>query len=140
MSGFITHATGKDRDTYILNDINSSDSIIFCSKVQQDLSVEKTGNFYISNDAIIFGNNILQTNHTDNTLIIIDEVGPFEISGNGWNDSLQYLLQETNNTILIVVRKSLVDKIITGYNLKNAVSYHVTEPDSKIVDYILNII
>jgi nucleoside-triphosphatase THEP1 len=136
MSGFITTTDDDNRMTYILNDLNSGKSIVFCSLTNYDSSWEKIGKFYLNNSALTFGNNILQSNFTNNKLVIIDEIGSFEMNNKGWHDSLMYQLNTTDNTLLLIIRESLVEDIILKYNLKKVISYNVYESDLKIIDDI----
>ena len=50
--------------------------------------------------------------------IILDEVGPLELSGKGWNFWLRNVLLSLGDTSLIlVVRESLLEDVITAYAL-----------------------
>ncbi len=77
----------------------------------------KYGRFYF--DPVIFTevNDILKNAESD--YVIIDEIGPLEIQGKGWSESIDELL--TKNTPMIwVVRKSLLEKVINHWQITKA--------------------
>jgi nucleoside-triphosphatase THEP1 len=50
--------------------------------------------------------------------IMLDEVGPLELAGLGWDSWLREGLQRLDDkTLIMVVRESLVDKVIENYGL-----------------------
>lgn len=136
-------ATGEwnngERNKYTLNDINSEKSVILCTGFPVE-DYQQHGRFYFNPKAIKFGNKLLKTNAKENLLIIIDEVGPFELDDQVWHNSLSQQLKTTQNTILLSVREKLVNNIIEKYNLKNASIYTIKEPDLNIVREIKLII
>jgi iron complex transport system ATP-binding protein len=48
-------------------------------------------------------------------LVIIDEFGPMELSGQGWRSSVDSLLASMNMTLLLVVRRELVNAVQRVY-------------------------
>lgn len=50
-------------------------------------------------------------------VIIIDEVGPLELRGQGWHDRLNDLLQLPGAILILAVRKSLTQTVTDNYNL-----------------------
>ncbi len=53
--------------------------------------------------------------------LVIDEIGPLEISGRGFDEVLKEFLQNdsSNLKLILVVRESLKDAVISRYNLNN---------------------
>jgi nucleoside-triphosphatase THEP1 len=51
--------------------------------------------------------------------IIIDEIGKLELDNKGNHETVQYLLDNFNENLFLVVRTSLVDKVIGKYKLEN---------------------
>ena len=49
--------------------------------------------------------------------IIIDEIGPLELSESGLHKVLLEILQKTNSNLLLVVRDSILHDVIKKYNL-----------------------
>ncbi|KPK81193.1 MAG: hypothetical protein AMS27_15675 [Bacteroides sp. SM23_62_1] len=79
----------------------------------------KTGGFYFNPEAINAGNNILRIPAILNSdLIIVDEVGPFELDDKIWAHSISRLLSLPDITMILVVRIKLVQNVIEKWNLK----------------------
>lgn len=137
MTGFLAYADLKDgdRNGYTLVDIVSSKSIILCSN-EPCSTYEKIGRFYFNPLAIKFGQKLLNTNPVEKTLIVIDEVGPFELQNKIWYDSLVYQLGIPKNVILLIVRTKLVDEIIRKFEITNAKIYKLSGDDMDIVNEI----
>ena len=65
----------------------------------------KTGNFYFNPEAILFGNKILtDPGLIKNDLIVLDEIGPFELDGKIWADSVSHLIITSDCPMILVVR------------------------------------
>jgi nucleoside-triphosphatase THEP1 len=93
---------------------------------------EQSGKFYFNPEGILQGRNILEnTLMAENDLIIVDEIGPFELEGKIWADPLTRLLERQLCSILLVVRKQLVAQVIQHWNLRDAMIIDAgqTEPD-----------
>lgn len=137
MTGFLAYADLKDgdRNGYTLVDIVSSKSIILCSN-EPCSTYEKIGRFYFNPLAIKFGQKLLNTNPVEKTLIVIDEVGPFELQNKIWYDSLVYQLGIPKNVILLIVRAKLVDEIIRKFEITNTNIYKLSVDDIDIVNEI----
>ena len=50
-------------------------------------------------------------------LLIIDEIGPLELRGNGFKDVLEEILKERTGDLLIVVRENLVDEVVRKFGI-----------------------
>ena len=67
--------------------------------------------------------------------IIVDEIGPLELKGYGWNPWLRKTLnQPTDKHLILVVRESILDEVISGYDLKNYKVVGTTYFDSPMRD------
>lgn len=134
IAGFIATCewNNGERNEYKLVDVNSAKSITLCT-VFPNVDYEQHGRFYFNPTAIQYGQNLLANNSDENLVIIIDEVGPFELENRVWHSSFSHQLETTQNTILISVRKKLVNNIISKYKLMNVVVYSVNEPDANII-------
>ena len=83
---------------------------------------EQHGRFYFNPAGILMGKNILEDALIINTdLIIVDEIGPYELDGKIWSESLTRLLAEQSCSILLVVREQLVNQVIQQWSIKDAV-------------------
>jgi nucleoside-triphosphatase THEP1 len=51
--------------------------------------------------------------------VMLDEIGSLELSGRGWNDWLKNSIKKIGNkTLILVVRRSLLDEVIERYHLQ----------------------
>jgi len=124
-----------ERNEYRLVDVNSDKSITLCT-IFPDVNYEQSGRFYFNPTAVQYGKKLLTAHSDEKLVIIIDEVGPFELDNKVWHSSLIYQLESTQNIILISVRKNLVNNIINKYKLKNVAVYSIDEPDLNIIKEI----
>jgi len=65
--------------------------------------------------------------------IVIDEIGPLELRGEGFCNALKILLNGAQCKALLVVRNLLIDDIITNFNLVNVKQITVNELDANTV-------
>ena len=82
---------------------------------------EQIGNFYFNPAGIQMGKEILEDPLIiNNDLIVVDEIGPFELDGKVWAESLTHLLNGQNCSVLLVVREQLVSRVIQQWRLEDA--------------------
>ena len=108
------------RSRFELVDLITGKRILFCSKIQQ-LNWYKTGQFYINPEAVRFGEGLLDPDRIINSdFVSIDEIGPFEIGGNGWTEAIHKIADFLPDQSMIwVVRSSLLQKVIEYFELQN---------------------
>jgi len=83
---------------------------------------DKIGNFYFNPDVLRRGNEALNDPQILNTdLIVIDEIGIFELDGKIWADVVSRLIDTGSISMIWVVRDALVEKVITKWALKDPV-------------------
>jgi nucleoside-triphosphatase THEP1 len=68
-------------------------------------------------------------------VVVVDEVGPFELSGGGWADALDALRRFDGATIL-VVRESLVEEVKARWGSADTTVHDVTADPGAIADAI----
>ena len=82
---------------------------------------EPIGNFYFNPEGMLMGKNILEDPLINNNdLIVVDEIGPFELEGKIWAESLTRLLAMRSGPVLLVVREHLVSQVIQQWSLTDA--------------------
>jgi nucleoside-triphosphatase THEP1 len=57
------------------------------------------------------GNTILNSIPDEAKLIVIDEIGPLELGGDGWAPAIEQLVSHSSRPMIWVVREHLVEKI-----------------------------
>ncbi|MFH2141700.1 MAG: nucleoside-triphosphatase [Bacteroidota bacterium] len=111
-----------------LLDINS-DKRLLLSRNTGTEDMPKVGNYFFNNDALRYGIESIELINLYNTeIVVIDEVGPWELSGQGWAENLNQLVKLYKKPMIWVVRESIVEKVIENWSLEG----------SKIVDINLS--
>ena len=61
---------------------------------------------------------VLQDSVNKEGWLVVDEIGPLELRGEGFSDILKRIILERKDNILLVVRKALVDDVILHFQLR----------------------
>jgi nucleoside-triphosphatase THEP1 len=77
-------------------------------------------------EGLALGRRALGPGADDADVIIVDEVGPFELSGGGWAPSLDRLAAGYAGTLVLVVRESVVDAVRARWGSPDTVVCEVT--------------
>jgi iron complex transport system ATP-binding protein len=108
---------GRRREGFTLEDLSTGRSHPYCRR-KPAKGWEKLGNFYVSPEGKAFGEVALSDDHLAGCrLVAIDEVGPFELEGKGWNKAVSRLVDRPDVILLLVVRKSLVGEVVRHWGL-----------------------
>jgi nucleoside-triphosphatase THEP1 len=62
-------------------------------------------------------------NNSGSDVVIIDEAGPLELRGEGWSGRISELLEKTDITIIVAVRKALVGKVMERFGIIDALVF-----------------
>ncbi|MDP3150558.1 MAG: nucleoside-triphosphatase [Ignavibacteria bacterium] len=93
-----------------------------------DEKIVTIGNYIFSEEVFLWGQQkLVDTIETTNELIIIDEIGPLELSGSGLAPVLSELISRSvakQNKVLLIVRPALIEKVITQYSLHVPIILH----------------
>jgi nucleoside-triphosphatase THEP1 len=131
VSGFLAPGTFADgeRNHFDLYDI-STDEKIRLSDVNPDDGWIQFRKYGFNPLAIEKGNEILQRAENRDNIVIVDEVGPFEITGKGWSEGLLSLLR--NDVISIwVVRKRLLKQVMAKWSGRTFYVFDIAEDKVK---------
>jgi nucleoside-triphosphatase THEP1 len=123
VSGFLAMKSSikKSGWNYNLSFIDTGESIPLLSGEQVQGWI-KTGNFYFNPEAIDRGNRILNDAQIfRKDLVVVDEIGIFELEGKIWSDSISLLVKKPVNIMIWVVRDTLVEKVIKKWGIKDPV-------------------
>lgn len=139
VSGFLSPSiiennirTGND-----LIDISTNQRVLL-SRIYENQDLIQVGRFYFSKNGVEFAQNLLDVeNNLHSQIIIIDEVGPWELENQGWASNINDLLLRTDIPMIWAVRTSILDKVIDNWNLNNYQIFNVNEHDlSDVIQYI----
>ncbi len=131
-----------ERDRFELIDLKSKNSILYCQREPKD-GWEKLRHFYINPAGQKFGEAALDHEYLkDSDIVVIDEIGPFELKGKGWAGSIQSILDNLPDiTMVWVVRKSLLDEVASHFKFQPLKVYHVEEICAEnVTSYIIQLL
>jgi len=71
-------------------------------------------------------------------LVIVDEFGPLELAGQGWRESVDSLIKQTNVSVLFIVREELAEPVRDLYERLCPLVLETADSDSimKIIDIL----
>lgn len=126
-----------NRDSYVIRNIETGREDFFCS-MKPDPQKLHFGRFFFEENGIRAGRLIITKSteyHTD--LLVIDELGPIEITGKGWAPSIQYVVEQNAMAQLWIVREKLVKPMMRKWNIGDVTVFH---PDEDTTDQIVQVI
>jgi nucleoside-triphosphatase THEP1 len=138
VGGFVAEGLWKEDKRFGFNLIGITDfaSISLCTKDPNPFHI-KLGNYYFNPDAIKIGNEILQHDQRNAEIIIVDEIGIFELQEKLWFNSFQQLLASCSKPLIISVRDKIVDEVIKKFALQHVQVFGVKDHVPDIIDTIL---
>ncbi len=93
---------------------------------------EEIGPFRFDADGQKFGHDLLRIENVESVdFIFIDEIGPLELKSKGWAPSIDKLMMTPELTMIWIVRKSLVNKVINKWNLLDVEVFDIKIQDAK---------
>ena len=128
-----------ERDYFELIDLKSKNRLLYCQRKPKD-GWEKLRHFYINPDGQKFGEAALDPGYLKNAdIVVIDEIGPFELKGKGWAKAIESILKGLPElTMVWVVRKSLLEEVASHFNIQPLKVYPVEEVCAEnVASYII---
>lgn len=96
----------------------------------KDTGSGKIGRFFINKRALEMGSGVLRSlTFKKDVVAVIDEVGMLEVAGKGWAGSLDLLLNNFENHIILVVRDVFIEKVRNKWNLSDVIVFNIGESD-----------
>jgi nucleoside-triphosphatase THEP1 len=93
-------------------------------------SSAQIGDYHMDSEGMNYGFSCLDpASINSGSMVIIDEIGPWEIAGQGWAPALIPLLRRNDIFMIWVVRDSIVDAVIKNWNLTNPKIVYNTKSD-----------
>jgi nucleoside-triphosphatase THEP1 len=86
--------------------------------------------FAFSADGLDLGQRALGPASDDAAVVVVDEVGPFELSGGGWATALDRLAQSCAGTLVLVARASVADAVRARWGSADTVVCRVSETNA----------
>jgi nucleoside-triphosphatase THEP1 len=137
VAGFIARGewSGDARSGFDLIEVNEGERILFCSSYPTDGYV-KAGRFYFNPLALDLGEQWLNEK-PPGTLLIIDEIGRFELLDMFWSKALKEKLVDGKNPLLLTVRKQFLAGVLEHFSIKDTTVFELTETSNTVVQAIL---
>ena len=93
----------------------------------QSVSWPALGSFRVNPEGLAFGRAALSPEMVQGLqLVVVDEVGPWELAGEGWSNALDVLIGK-GIPILVVARRSLVSDLMTRFGLSGLPVWDVVD-------------
>lgn len=115
------HVRDGRRSGFTLVDLATSEHEELCS-IDPDPRCELHGRFYFRPEGLAFGRRALAPPDPQKTdLVVIDEVGRFELQGAVWADAIGRLTAQTHPPMVWTVRRRLLDTVIERWDIADPV-------------------
>ena len=90
------------------------------SHINDTAGLARVGRYFFIPEAIDFGRAALSAERNRNSqIVLIDEIGAWELQGQGWAGSLNELIINCNMPLIITVRKSFLELVIENWMFQN---------------------
>lgn len=135
VGGFVAPGNWKKgvRSGFDLLNISDHYTIPLCQDEPRNGYLQN-GRFWFNPKAIQAGERILDACRVDETkVIVLDEVGKFELEGKVWHDALREILAANNKAILLTVRKKLIQDVIRQFKIHHYTLYSTTDSPLMVV-------
>jgi len=119
VGGIVSPCYGNSRqcEVYTVKDLQSGEERVLARRSKQAGTI-RVGAFAFEPEGIAFGRQALESAKEANVqLLIVDEVGPLELQGDGWAPVLERLLADVFGVMVWVVRPELVEEVRKRYPL-----------------------
>lgn len=120
---------------YDIVTISNNKSEIFLRK-KGDSSQQKIGRFYIFDEGLNAGNSELQNSNSQIT--VVDEIGRLELSGKGWFNSVEQIIEKSENHLILAVRDEFVSQIIEKFKIQPESIFNLYEDDCITISEIIS--
>lgn len=133
IGGFLSLSVNEnnERAGFNLYDIESGDLTELCTNNKDDSKLHM-GRYFFNHDAILKGTSILGSeNISDKHLIVIDEIGPLELNGQGWSSAIENITRNFNIPMLWVARKGILNKIIKRWNTGDIYIFYINDDNTE---------
>ena len=90
------------------------------SQTNQIKGMASVGKYFFIQEAILFGREALSVQRNkDMQIVFIDEIGAWELQGQGWGTSLNELIINCEMPLILSVRKKFLELVVESWVLQN---------------------
>ena len=116
----------NQRCEFFIQDIETGHSEKLCS-IKDSSGYLKTERFVFHDSGLEFGSKLLNPDLiSPNEIVVIDEIGPYELKGKGWSEPLEKLINKANYKMIWVVRKSLIYDIFRRFGITEGYIFDIS--------------
>ncbi len=113
-----------ERIGYMVKSLKTGEEKRLCKR-SAHLGKHLPGCYRFDPEGMLLGEAILSGKKTDDVdLLVIDELGPYEMKGLGWDTALKSLLRHWEGPMLWAVRESLIDEMAKRYGARVSAVFH----------------
>jgi nucleoside-triphosphatase THEP1 len=117
----------NQRSEFFIQDIESGHSEKLCS-LKGSVGNLKTERFVFHNLGLEFGTKLLNSDIiSPDEIVVIDEIGPYELKGKGWSEPIEKLINKSNFKMIWVVRKSLIYDIFRRFGIMDGYIFDISK-------------
>lgn len=119
---------------YTITDVANGKKMLLSHTRHTD-GMARVGRYFFFPEAIDFGREALSAEKNRySQIVLIDEIGAWELQGQGWATSLNELIINCDMPLIITVRKSFLDMVIENWMLQNPL---VIEAEGAVAEDVL---
>ncbi len=133
IAGFIAEGTFKNskRESFILHDIETEEKTILGGRSEKE-GWSRYRDFYFNPEAFRAGEEILSGGlERGADLLVLDELGPMELAGEGWSGIIEKLAKNYDIPQLWVVRDRILREVRDRWNVPQQNVVHAANADAE---------
>ena len=135
LAGFLSMGSfnGDQRSTFTLVNIEDGKQHKLASIVKREAWI-RFGRFYFNPEALLEGERIISRGLEQRAdLVVLDEVGPFELEGGGWTSVLNLLEKEYELIQIWVVREQALAGVLERWDIPPENVFRVDPRDEETI-------
>ncbi|HWQ64631.1 MAG TPA: nucleoside-triphosphatase [Methanospirillum sp.] len=139
MQGFVAPGYFQDgmRSGFSITNLETGASEELCSTTPEE-GAEQHARYYFRPKAITFGNRALLDIRSDTTdLLVIDEVGRFDVQGSLWGGSITWLVEHHHPPMIWTVRRDFLGIVTERWQIKPVIRDIGSVSFSEVAEEIL---
>ena len=128
IGGILSHVVydGMERVGYDVEDLQTGERRLLCRSNEQNDGI-RIGPFTFAPDGLDFGRAaLLSFKQTAAQALVIDEVGPLELGGDGWAPAFDGVFVTGPPVVLVTVRPQIIEEVKKRWGLLTPVVWDVT--------------
>ena len=126
-------------DGYWQDGLRSGFDIVEVNELQRECLCNTTAEegdlqyrrFYFKQRGLALGSEILRKAEGNEKIVFIDEIGGFEMEGQGWAGAIEKLQQKPPGLMIWTVRENLVDEICRKFGIMPQAIWNIDEAKAK---------